>query len=486
MYAYSLDSDYNPLNRISYFRNDVPFLKCCEEKLHVSNAFYGQVGDKSERTVGLMDNFEWLVRARFEYEELRVNIFMMHRNKEGKWDLYFGRSELYPHDSEAQVMAYSIWVLRKLNIPLSNNYFILHYNHDYIRKEGEELNYDELIKVSHNFYNSHNKLSYEINTIVDQKERDLSPILKEMRNMDVSTLQGKVRTSRCTRRYKCPFYDICWPREKLLPDNSILHLVSSEHKYEMFEKGIRRLKDADPDLIEGTRQQYAQIRADRRRGLYVDYLAMENYMESIRFPLYFMDFEWDTYAVPLYGGMRPFDVALFQYSLHRLDEKDGELQHSEYIGVKDCRKELLKHLLADIGTEGSIVTFNGVGAEEIRMRELAQLYPEYGRQIENMIARMVDFSLPFAHGLIYHTKMRGLYSLKQIVEIFGKDNSYQNLDISKAMNAVAEWRIMEAGVSEEEEAQIRKNLSAYCGMDTYSLYLVYNWFNELLEEHGHA
>ena len=64
--------------------------------------------------------------------------------------------------------------------------------------------------------------------------------------------------------------------------------------------------------------------------------------------------------------------------------------------------------------------------------------------------------------------------------------SYRNLDSGKAMNAVQEWRILEEGVDELEEIEIRKKLSEYCSMDTYSLYLVYNWFKEILAGEPYA
>ena len=115
-----------------------------------------------------------------------------------------------------------------------------------------------------------------------------------------------------------------------------------------------------------------------------------------------------------------------------------------------------------------------------------ELFPEYAEEIEDINRRMVDFSQPFSTGLIYDLKMRGAYSLKQIVEIFGEKMSYRNLDIGKAMNAVQEWRILEEGVDELEEIEIRKKLSEYCSMDTYSLYLVYNWFKEILAGEPYA
>lgn len=481
LYLYSLNHEKKEY--VSYLRTQESFVSLLEKKLKITDAFYGSVGDGNEKALAAMETKEWLIHARFEYLGLRVNLLAMHRN-EDYWDIYFGRTELYPHEDQAQYMADNLWVLRKLGIPIGNLYSV-HFNQEYER-EGE-LDYDKLLKVSDIFYNSRNHPSHNIKLVVDQKDRNLEPIIHSMENLDVTHLQGRVKTSRCHRRIRCNYYDECWPLEKEVEDNSILHLSNSEHKQEMYAEGIRYLKDADINRIEGSQLQYAQIMADKNGGLFCDKLGLKQYMEeNIRFPLSFIDFEWDSYSVPPYHGMHPFDVSLFQYSLHILDSEDGELRHEEYIGVRDCRKELLEDMLHKLPKEGSIVTFNGFGAEIIRMRELAELFPEYAEEIEDINRRMVDFSQPFSTGLIYDLKMRGAYSLKQIVEIFGEKMSYRNLDIGKAMNAVQEWRVLEEGVDELEEIEIRKKLSEYCSMDTYSLYLVYNWFKEILAGEPYA
>ena len=39
-------------------------------------------------------------------------------------------------------------------------------------------------------------------------------------------------------------------------------------------------------------------------------------LESLKYPLYFMDFESINPAIPRFSGMRPFDQIPFQWSLH--------------------------------------------------------------------------------------------------------------------------------------------------------------------------
>lgn len=87
----------------------------------------------------------------------------------------------------------------------------------------------------------------------------------------------------------------------------------------------------------------------------------------------YLDFEWETYAFPPYEGMKPFDVLVFQYSLHI--EEQQELRHVGFIGERDCRRAFLEHLLAHIPKTGTILVYNMEGAEKLRLVQLAQQFP---------------------------------------------------------------------------------------------------------------
>ena len=313
--------------------------------------------------------------------------------------------------------------------------------------------------------------------MINNKTRDLTKTLNDMANFDVNNLKKPVRESKCINRFRCRFYDDCFPEETNLDDNSILTLMGSEKKYKMFHDGISTLANADLEQIEGTRQQYAQIMADRNGGLFVDKTNLNLWLkDTLTKPLSFLDFEWDRYAIPPYNGMKPFDVLLFQYSLHIYNKR---LKHKEYIGMDDCRIEFIESLLRDLPKSGSIVAFNTSGGEALRLRELQVSFPQYHQQLENVIDRLVDFSVPFNLGIVYHLKMKGFYSLKKIVEVIDENYSYKKLAIPQAMMAVDSWRKLNEVKDSEEGKELLNSLLAYCAMDTYSLYLIYQWFQEI-------
>ena len=417
-----------------------------------------------------------LVNARFAYEDLRIKIPVL-LQEDGKTILYMTYRTCFPKEHEATFIADNLSVLSLLGIEVDELYAI-HLNAEYIR--GANLDVFSLLSISDCFFNAHNHPSKKIKKVVDERRRDIVPILEQMRYLDTLEMIEPKRTSFCTRGNKCAYYDTCFHEE--VHPASITNLVSSQHKYAMKEEGITRLKDADVNRIEGTRHQYAQIMADRNGGMYVDAAALRIWNENhIEFPISYLDFEWETYAFPPYEGMKPYDVLCFQFSLHVENELNAPLTHTGFIGEGDCRIAFIEQLIQEVPKKGSILVYNMEGAEKLRLRQLASQFPQYAKDLEQIWERMVDLSLPFSTGSVYDVRMQGLYSLKVLVPIFSSYN-YQDLAISHGMDAVAQWRLY--GKSEgSEKAKIYDELMQYCSMDTYAEFIIYHALLNLMTNH---
>lgn len=245
----------------------------------------------------------------------------------------------------------------------------------------------------------------------------------------------------------------------------------------MYQEGILRLQDADLERIEGGRMQFAQIMAARNGGFFMDRFALKDWFESIYSqPAVFLDFEWDTYCVPPYPSMRPLQTLPFQYSIHILNGK--EVEHKEYIGVGDCREELLLHLMEDLPKEGKIFAYNAKGAEVLRLQELSVAFPKYAMTIQSWIDRMEDLSTPFEMGLLYDLRMRGMFSLKVLNRMIHPTHTYQELEVSHGLEAVQLHRALEKENDPVKVAEYRKALFEYCAMDTSELLAVYQWLQD--------
>ena len=310
--------------------------------------------------------------------------------------------------------------------------------------------------------------------------KDVSGILDAMDALQGKEMPAPVHTNKCTTRQKCRYYTQCFQNEKKEPDNSILTLIASQHKHEMYKEGRLTLKEADMNRIEASRQQFAQIMADQEGGLHVDVMALRSWLSHISYPIAFLDFEWERFAIPPYEGMKPYDVLPFEYSLHVM-QKDGTVTHKVYLNIHDDRKDMAASLVKDIPSAGSVIAYNAEGAEKIRIQEFADLFPEYADKLLSINARMEDLQLPFETGAVYDVRMRGQWSLKVIMAMM-HDLSYQDLDINQGMEAVFQWRYLDHSDPDVDQEKIISDLEKYCGMDSYAMTVVYKWLLKLSEK----
>lgn len=473
MYWNSLYLESEP--RVQFLRMDEEIMDLVLRYLHIDEYFLGQKGDENAKAMEALKHYSWLVKARFELAELRIKIPLMHK-VEDKWDIYFILIGLYAKEDDLQYYCNNIWVLERLGIKIGK-IRLIHLNKNYVRQD--DLKLDELFVCAEDFTNPKGVPLVNITSEVKSHLTNLYPIMEEMKKIAEIKEYPAEKNKACIRKVRCGYYQQCFSEEENLEDDSILTLVSSQYKNKMYQDGIRLLKDAPIELIEGTRQQYAQIMASKNGGLFMDKTALKNWLKnSLIYPLCYLDFEWETFAIPPYSALKPFDVVPFEYSLH-IEQADGSIVHKEYVGIKDCRKELIEHLLCDLPSCGSIVAYNGEGAEKIRLLELAEQFPQYQEELKQMAERIVDLSVPFINGLIYDIGMRGFYSLKVLLKVF-TEQSYSDLAISHGMDAVYQWRMLDKEGKNEKE--IANELMEYCGMDTYAMLLLVRWLKKNVEE----
>ncbi len=458
-----------------FIRLDEAVTDLAKEKLGIKECFLGARNDPPELALEALKTEEWLVKARFEYRQLRVKVPFLHRNGDG-WDLYFLFVGLYPHADDRAFYCDTVYALQGIGLNLKD-IRIIHLNADYVRKG--ELDTGSLFKVSDCFYTANNNPSQNVKDMIMNSMSDISQIMDEMDRLDHDHPEAPVRTSKCTGRQKCRFYDSCFEEEAALPHNSILTLTGARYKYRMQSEGREFLADADPELIEGSPQQYAEIMADRKNGLFIDRMAVKTWLRSVSYPVTFLDFEWERYAIPPYDGMKPYDVLPFEYSVHVLHE-NGDVSHNVFLSVHDDRQELIESMLKDIPGQGTVMAYNAEGAEMIRISEMAEQFPQYARQLLDINSRMKDMQVPFVSGMVYDTRMAGVWSLKKIMSMMN-DRSYKDLDINQGMDAVYNWRMLDREESDTDSGQIISQLKEYCGMDTYALMVVYKWLKEIAE-----
>ncbi len=267
----------------------------------------------------------------------------------------------------------------------------------------------------------------------------------------------------CRDPYECPLTD-CWDS---LPEHNIFTLYYGGKKsFAMYDNGIVTVGEIPDDYKLNDKQRIQQACVVNGEP-YVDKEAIQDFLSSLQYPLYYLDFETIGPAIPLFDGVRPYQNIPFQYSVHVVQDEQSPPAHYSFLasGTDDPRPALLAELQKVLGDSGSIITYNK-GFEEGILRDLAEVFPEYNDWIDQVCSRLVDLLVPFRNFDYYHPAQKGSASLKAVLPaITGR--GYEDLDISDGQLASITFLAATYGdMPEEEREKVISDLEEYCGRDT--------------------
>lgn len=390
---------------------------------------------------------KWFFKVKLDDGNFIVEIPLIRKNKDLTYNIYFLNPTAYPKFDDVYYYVDVLEVLKNLNVPVNDIIFI---NLDIKYTRQEKLEAGKVLKETRFFYNKKNKPLIKIKDYLLEKK---SYLKNERNNIIDSIKNNHLRYCSINKNH---LYEI---------------KKNNENTYEI--KAISIMKDAykkNIDFNNLSAKNYARIKSEKDKKIFIDKLGLKYWLKNnTSFPITFIDFEWDRYLLPPFYKMKPLDVLCFCFTMYELDEF-GNLKFSYFIDKGDCRKEFIEKLLNDISNKGTIFCYNLNGAEALRLKELALLFPKYSQKIRNILDRMVDISDVLSEGLIYDYKMNGNYDLKTLVETFNKI-SYQDIVIKDGMEAVYKHRQLADNFEENE--LIKAEIVKYCSYDSYSMYIFY-------------
>jgi Fe-S cluster biosynthesis and repair protein YggX len=209
--------------------------------------------------------------------------------------------------------------------------------------------------------------------------------------------------------------------------------------------------------------------------------AIREELAPLSFPLYFLDYETFSPAIPLFSGFRPFDKVPFQFSLHILHEPQGELQHVEYLHMEqsDPSEAVVQLLQQNIGEKGTIVAWNKSFEMDVH-KKLAARLPEHRAFLERTISQFYDLKDVFHKQYYVHPAFRGSVSIKYVLPAIVPELQYKELSIlGGAQASDAWWTMLSQGPL--ERAVIANDLKTYCGLDTYAMYAIWRHLWDLIK-----
>ena len=439
--------------------------------------YNSRVQESALVTESFLESENVLYEASFQTPHMFVAVDILKRvpsesnARNDEWDAFEVKSSTSVSDHHVLDAAIQYWTMRQCGLKI-RTMNIMHINRDYVRHG--ELNIKDLFVIKD----------------VTQRVVDMQHAIEQQVAIQTDCVSSesmpptvrKIRVnSHCSSPHVCPFRSHCNEEAgvSLEDSSSILHLSNAGGKqWELLHHHhVRSLVDI-PASVKLTRLQQIQVNAEISQSPHVDIMEVRKFLESLEYPLFYLDFEAINPAVPLFDNTYPYQQVCFQYSLHMqdapfsctaavdniLDNKGGSIRHFEFLAdgtQTDPRRAFATNLLIDLnllprqcpisippgvlegnslehhvsrtaseyvgvdndhnksaGTvdfgRGNIVVYNK-SFESARLLELARLFPDLAPYLTAVEARLVDLMSLFRQRHVYYPAMKGKYSLKSVL-----------------------------------------------------------------------
>ena len=399
-----------------------------------------------------------IYEATFEYEGILVMVDILHNDTDGV-SIYEVKSstavkDIYLHDVSIQY-----YVLQNLGFKIKTAN-IVHINNNYMR--DDYLNLDELFTIV-DVTNETLSLQTDIPNRLNGFNHYLSNPNKEPK-IDIDKY--------CKKPYDCDAKEYCWNIQAKIPEYSIFNIfnLGSKKQKELYENGIVNIDDI-PDTFEMTQNQEKAVQNYKSKQTYINEEKIKDFVSSLSYPIYHLDFETFQQAIPQFNGIKPFEQIPFQYSIH-IEHENGDLEHKEFLAQEgiDPRIQIAQRLCEDIPKEVTILTYN-MSFEKGVIQKLASSFEEYSSHLLSINTNIDDLMVPFRNKDYQTPDMNGSYSIKHVLPALVPDmaQAYKELDGvqngTQAMNAFANMSQLE----DEEKEKMRDALLEYCKLDTLAM-----------------
>ena len=336
---------------------------------------------------------------------------------------------------------------------------IIHIDSSYVR--GEKLELDKFFHTE------------DVTEQVKQKQADIPQILSKFDKILSKDTEPEVDIGpQCSDPYTCDALEYCWRKQRGIPEYSIFDIsgLRSKKKFELYKSGIVKFEDIK-ELDKFNASQQIQIRSELSKEQIIDKEAIKEFLNTLSYPLYHLDFETFQQAVPGFVGLSPYEQIPFQFSIHKDDGK-GNLEHFEFLAEAgtDPRYELALNLIKFITQDACVLAYN-MGFEKGVIRRLAANYPQISNELMAIHDNIKDLMVPFASKSYYHPKMQGRYSIKYVLPALVPEfeSAYKDLNLihhgGEAMQAYAAIAFM----NETQRDAYKKALLEYCKLDTLAM-----------------
>lgn len=401
---------------------------------------------------------ESICEAAFSYDGLYCSVDILHREGDG-FAIYEVKSTSEVKDYHIADAAYQKYVLEKCGVNVVGVHVVV-LNNKYVRCGA--LDIKQLFSIDG---------GKDISAEIDAEYKAVESNLQRAEAIITSANEPPAPLG-CKHCAGCGFWKYC---SRNLPKPSVFDLYGFVKKRECYEKGIITFEDllaSDVKLTDIQRRQIDYALHDR--GTYIDKAAIAQFLNGLTYPLYFLDFETMQICVPEYDGTKPFEQIPFQYSLHYVEDENGEVKRREFLAESgiDPRRALAERLCEDIPENVCTLAYHSQTESGI-VGKLAALFPDLRDHLLNIQSGIVDLLPVFKKGCYYKREMGGSFSIKSVLPALFPEKDYHNLDGvqngTDAMNVFPRLK----DYPPEEAQKIREQLLEYCKRDTEAMVVLW-------------
>ncbi len=409
------------------------------------------------RTKEALDNgARTIFQGRFESDKITCICDIVDQIEKNVVDLYEIKSSTKVKPEHYPDLAFQVVVLESAGFKI-RKIAIIHVNNEYVR-EGE-VNFAKLSIAT--------DVTNKVRKIIEETKSNIQLALKIINLSKLPNPSPRYAKLGAFREWLKIYKAL---GNKIEP-YSIYNLIAPSTKL------IGCLEDLGISLIENipedfnlTLKQLAQVTATKNNKRIINKEKIKDFIKTLTYPLYFLDYETAMSVIPLYNGTKSYQQIPFQYSLHVINKKGDEPKHSEYLHKNDNHPvpDLLDKLSKDIGPTGTILVWYK-SFEMGRNKEMAQMFPEFSNFLEDVNRRIIDLMEPFASGLFIDKDFLGSASIKHVLPVIVPSLNYKELDVQEGSSAQRLWMNSVLRNKNVNKDKVFCDLIEYCKMDTLAM-----------------
>ncbi len=409
-----------------------------------------------------------LFQATAMTRDLLARADILRKLDETTWELLEVKSAGEVGEHHIADAAFQKHVLEEAGYPIGK-VSIVHVNKNFVRKG--EVNPKKFLKIT------------DVTKKVEAVMEDVQAEIKRILAMTAAAEPPRVYLGRhCKKPNACVHAGACWAQ---VPSYSVFDIRR------IAETKLRVLQDKDildihavPETFKLPKGQRYQVDRAREGTLKIDHEKIREKLGGLQYPIYFLDYEYDTPAIPHFPGTQSLQPVVFQYSVHVIAAPGAPLVEHSFLSrdKENPVPALLASMKEHIGEEGSVVVWSKT-AEKTRNTEMARQYPEFGSFLRGINKRVFDLMTVFSEGLYDDPAIKGRWSLKPVFNHLFPEQSYDKLDVHQGDQATRVWKQMIFGSGNpEEKEKMHRDLLIYCGQDTIAMVRIWEYLKKIMEE----